>query len=157
MGADTAGGSNFANLQFRKDGCMPRVSATASSIVKLISRTERLHPPEELTEEQRDEFIRIVDKMPADWFTPANQAGLVQLCRHVVMARRFAQLIEEIISSPGEMNVKLAAIESLAKAQQQESRLINSLMTSLRMTPQAIQPSRTSPTKLQQLQIQPWK
>ena len=135
---------------------MPRVPATASGVVKLVSKVERLRPPNELTDEQREEFIRIVDKMPADWFSAGNVPALVQLCRHIVMARRFAQLIEEIISGPGEMHVKLAAMESLAKAQQQESRLINSLMASLRLTPQAIQPSRTSPQKLQQLRNSPW-
>ena len=135
---------------------MPRVPATASGVVKLVSKIERLHPPAELTEEQREEFIGIIDKMPADWFVPANVPGLAQLCRHIVMARRIAHLIEEIVSGPGEMHVKLAAMESLAKAQQQESRLIISLMTALRLTPQAIQPSRTSPQKLQQLQMSPW-
>jgi hypothetical protein len=72
------------------------------------------------------------------------------------MARRFAQLLEEIISGPGEMHMKIAAMESLSKAQAKESRLIAALMTSLRLTPQAIQPSRTSPQKLQQLHNSPW-
>jgi hypothetical protein len=135
---------------------MPRVPATATGIVKLVSKVERLRPPDELTDEQREEFVGLVDKMPADWFSGANVPALVQLCRHIVMARRFAQLLEEIISGPGEMHMKIAAMESLSKAQAKESRLIAALMTSLRLTPQAIQPSRTSPQKLQQLQISPW-
>ncbi len=126
----------------------------ASQQVEIV---ERLRPPAELIKAEREEWVRIVDSMPADWFIPANQPLLVQLCRHVVMARQLSELMIEVMSGNDQVPV-LAVIESLSKAQERQSRIINQLMTSLRLTPQAVQPSRTSAKTIRQISIRkPWE
>ena len=109
----------------------------------------RLRPPDELTAEQSKEFERIVITMPAEWFVPANTSLLTQYCRHVVMARRIAELIEAMIS--GEVQ-DMKGLAKLQRAQIAESKIIHQLMTAMRMTPQSVSPSRTvSPKRLQQV------
>lgn len=62
----------------------------------------------------------VVDSMPADHFTPANYHLLTQLCRHVVEARRIAQLIK-----------------AYRKARLSESSIIQRLSCSMRLTQQS--------------------
>jgi hypothetical protein len=55
---------------------------------------QRPDAPYDLTDEQSEEW-RAVVTMPPDHFMRGNYALLSQLCRHVVSARRIAQLIEQ--------------------------------------------------------------
>jgi hypothetical protein len=110
-----------------------------------VEVVRRLRPPLELTEEQTAEFQRVVSQQPADWFSPGNLALLCQYCRHVIMARRIADLIETEMADPTANPTRLNA---LIMAQRQESSIICRLMTQLRLTPQAVAPSRTSAAKV---------
>jgi hypothetical protein len=141
---------------------MPRISQDAKTTLQVIENTRmpsvevirRLRPPPDLTDEQREEFMRIVSEMPAEWFTSGNRALLTQYCRHVVTARRLAALIERLVSG-GEDKVDAEALEKLIRAQAAESKIIKVLMTSLRMTPQAVAPPVISNKRLQQIES-PW-
>jgi hypothetical protein len=78
---------------------------------------------------------------------------LAQYSRHVIMARRIAELIEGMRS--GEVG-DIKALAKLQRAQIAESKIIHQLMTAMRLTPQSIQPSRTvSPKRLRQVES-PW-
>jgi hypothetical protein len=56
---------------------------------------QRPDAPCDLTDEQSEEWRAVVSTMPPDHFMRGNYALLSQLCRHVVSARRIAQLIEQ--------------------------------------------------------------
>src|SRR5258705_956248 len=56
---------------------------------------QRPDAPYDLTDEQSEEWRAVVSTMPPDHFMRGNYALLSQLCRHVVSARRIAQLIEQ--------------------------------------------------------------
>ena len=138
---------------------MPRVSASALQTLELVDKTStveairRVRPPPELTPEQSEEFERIVATMPAEWFVPANVSMLAQYSRHIIMARRIAELIEGMRS--GEVG-DIKGLAKLQRAQIAESKIIHQLMTAMRLTPQSIQPSRTvSPKRLRQVES-PW-
>jgi hypothetical protein len=138
---------------------MPRVSASALQTLELVDKTStveairRVRPPAELTREQSEEFERVVATMPAEWFVPANVSMLAQYARHVIMARRIAELIEGMTS--GEVG-DIAGLAKLQRAQIAESKIIHQLMTAMRMTPQSIQPSRTVSSKRLQRVPSPW-
>lgn len=102
---------------------------------------KRLKPPSELTSEQKREFTRVVNEMPADWFSPGHLVLLVQYCRHVVMARKVARLIDTMLEKE---NADPTEIGELVKRQEAESRIIGKLMTMLRLTPQALAPTVVS-------------
>lgn len=70
----------------------------------------------------------------ADWFSPSTAPLLAQYCRHIVSARRIAELIEKATSDP-ELSVK--DYDRLLKIQQRESAIIRSLATTMRISQQA--------------------
>lgn len=133
---------------------MPRTSQAALAAVEIVgNRVEvvrRVRPPVELTEEQRVEFERVVGGMPAEWFSVGNVALLTQYCRHVVTARRVAEQVEAAI-----LDGNADQLDKLFRAQAVESRTIAKLMTSLRMTPQAVEPRNTSKKHLNKTDS-PW-
>ena len=59
---------------------------------EIIRRPEA---PYDLTVEQSEEWHAIVQTMPADHFMRGNYPLLAQLCRHIVSARRVAQLVDQ--------------------------------------------------------------
>jgi hypothetical protein len=80
-------------------------------------------------------------------------ALLVQYFRHVVMARRLAQIIEDIGSDEG---VDVDALGKLMTLQRQESAILRDIMVALTLTPKSVEPSRVSIEKLQR-QPTPWR
>lgn len=138
---------------------MPRPSQVGLQTLQLVKDSplevvKRLRPPAELTPEQKEEFIRVVDSMPADWFAPGHTAALVQYCRHVIMARKVAQVIDAMMLSEDIDPIK---ISELVKRQEAESRIIGKLMTMLRLTPQSIEPPKVSAKRLRQkAEDSPW-
>src|SRR4051812_18327428 len=106
---------------------MPRVSESALQTLELVDTSmveaiRRVRPPPELTPEQSEEFERIVATMPAEWFVPANVSMLAQYSRHVIMARRIAELIAGMRS--GEVG-DIKGLAKLQRAQIAESKIIH--------------------------------
>lgn len=95
--------------------------------------------PPELRGEEAEEFLRIVNAEPADWFSTAAVPLLVQYCRHVVVARRLAELIERVTGRPER---ELAEYVELIRQQRAESEAIARLATKLRLAPQSVRNER---------------
>ena len=125
---------------------MARQSRASRELLSVVTPgnvevVRRLRPPLSLTDEQSREFQRVVNHQPADWFTPGNLAMLTQYCRHVIMCDRLAYQIEAALLDPEYPPSRLAA---LINAQRMETRVVATLMTQLRLTPQAVNPRHTS-------------
>ncbi|EPE98603.1 hypothetical protein [Rhizobium grahamii] len=113
-----------------------RKSAASTEIV-IASNVEvinRPQPPRELTAEQGAEWRAVVDRMPADWFPRETHAMLTQYCRHVIVARRVAQLIQKAEKAEA---FDVDGYDKLLKMQEREGRAISSLATRMRITQQA--------------------
>ncbi len=114
-----------------------RGKKTGSEIVAqraAVALMERPKPPLDLTPAQSDEWVEIVNVMPADWFSPENYPLLAQYCEHIVNARHLAQLIDQACSGT-EMDAKLYL--DLLASQIKQSAQIKSLATAMRLTQQA--------------------
>lgn len=113
-----------------------RKSAASTQIVvpSTVEVVERPLPPQELTPEQADEWVAITERMPADWFPRETHGMLTQYCRHVVAAKRVAQLITRIEKS---RNLDIDDYDKLLKMQEREGRAMSSLATRMRITQQA--------------------
>jgi hypothetical protein len=113
-----------------------RKSAASLTVIPStgIESVRRPDPPAELTEEQAEEWQAVVNRLPADWFPRETQQLLVQYCRHVVCARRVAQLIARA-EAEDEFDIKYYA--RLLRMQETEGRAISSLATRMRMTQHA--------------------
>ena len=94
---------------------------------RITDRIERLKPPRQLTEAEAEVWRVIVHGQPADWFGAGAIPVLAQLCRHVVLSNRVAELINNTEDQ--------AQWLPLLKEQRAESDAINRLTRSLRLTP----------------------
>lgn len=117
-------------------GTRGRKSAASLEVVGAgnAQRLARPEPPADLTDEQSEEWLAVVERLPADWFQRETHGMLAQYCRHVVSARRVAQLIEAACEAD-EFDVD--EYDRLLKMQEREGRALSSLATRMRMTQQA--------------------
>ncbi len=114
-----------------------RGKKTGSQIVAqraAVALIERPKPPLDLTPAQSDEWVVIVNVLPADWFSPENHPLLAQYCRHIVNARHTAQLIDQECSSP-EMDIRQYL--ELLGAQHKQTAALKALAASMRLAQQA--------------------
>jgi hypothetical protein len=140
-----------------------RKSLEARSVANVVAMnaaspfTRRPKAPKELSKEQKVEWDAIVDRMPEDWFTPETWPVLTNLCRHIVYARDFAHELEDLRESFKDICLRLRQEHSelepkevralarmqldqrgeLAKMHGEQTRMIATLSTKLRLTPQA--------------------
>jgi len=105
-------------------------SAGLSIVPQVLERIERLKPPEALDIEARQEWQRIVNGHPADWFDAGAVGILTQLCRHIVVANRIDTMIGQVANN--------ATLLNLLNVQRSESESIRKLSVSLRLTPQSL-------------------
>lgn len=113
-----------------------RVSAAATEIATVTTALETVQRPDapyDLTDEQTQEWWAVVNRMPADWFPRETHGLLAQYCRHVVAARRLAQLICEAEKSKA---FSIEDYDRLLKMQEREGRAMSSLATRMRLTQQ---------------------
>lgn len=111
-----------------------RKSAKSLEVVAPVSRMPRPIAPTELSEEQAREWSLVVERLPADWFPAETHGLLAQYCRHIVSARRVAQLIASLES--GE-DFSIAAYDKLLAMQEREGRAMSSLATRMRISQQS--------------------
>jgi hypothetical protein len=115
-------------------GTRGRKSAAEMAVVVPIHGSRWPSAPGELTDEQKRVWDTVVQHLPADWFPRETHGLLAQYCRHVVSARRIAELIQELLNRDG---FTLRDYDRLLKMQEREGRAIASLATKLRITQQA--------------------
>jgi hypothetical protein len=115
-------------------GARGRKSLNSLAVVGNVIAIPRPEAPGELTEEEVQEWVSQVNRMPAGYFGREVYPTLVQLCRHVVAARRIAQLVE---SEVGKKRFDPDIYLKLLQAQERESRAITMLSRTMRLTHQA--------------------
>lgn len=108
--------------------------SVASMVTTVVETVSRPDAPYDLTDEQADEWRAVVNRMPADWFPRETWALLSQYCRHVVAARRIAQLIS---ATESRKSVDVEDYDRLLKMQEREGRAMSSLATRMRISQQA--------------------
>jgi len=133
-------------------GSRGRQSSAALSVVRPagIETIDRLQPLVQLTMEQAEVWRTVVDHEEADWFSPSTGELLAHYCRHVVAARRVAQLIAA--AEAGE-TLDVEEYDRLLKMQEREGRAMSSLATKMRISQQATIDKRRQKPKTSQ---KPW-
>jgi chaperone required for assembly of F1-ATPase len=109
-------------------------SASLAVTSAAIEKLQRPDAPYDLTDEQSEEWWSVVNRMPADWFPRETHAMLAQYCRHVIAARRVAQLVA---ACEAEKSLDIERYDKLLKMQEREGRAISSLATRMRISQQA--------------------
>src|SRR5262245_44689929 len=101
---------------------------------RVIEVAQRPDAPYDLTTEQAAEWWSVVDRLPSDWFPRETHGLLSQYCRHVVVARRVAQLVGAAEKAK-KLNVEY--YDRLLRMQERESRAIAMLATKMRLSQQS--------------------
>lgn len=122
----------------RVSAASTEVSTVATAEVETVQRPDA---PYDLTDEQAEEWWAVVNRMPADWFPRETHGMLAQYCRHVVAARRVAQLVTSI---EAEKVFDIGAYDKALKMQEREGRAISSLATRMRISQQATVSAKTA-------------
>ena len=97
--------------------------------------------PPELSGEEAEEYLRIINSEEAAWFTPSCVPLLVQYVRHI-QARRVAELLEK---HAGRSHTSIDLYSDLLKQQRAESNSLSQLATKLRLSPQSMRNNRGNP------------
>lgn len=127
----------------------PKSAASLEIARPNVEAIQRPDAPYDLTDEQTEEWWAVVNRLPADWFPRETHAVLSQYCRHVVAARRVAQLVNDCES---EDEIDLAKYDALLRMQEREGRALSSLATRLRLTQQAtVSPKAKKPATSKRL------
>jgi hypothetical protein len=112
-----------------------------SSTAKVLDRVERQKPPHDLTDEEVEVWAAVVSTEPSEWFNASTVPLLAQYCRHVVQAKRVAELIER---ATGDIDpeTKCATLtvgdyDRLLRMQERESRAIATLAVKMRIAQQS--------------------
>lgn len=112
-------------------------SAASLAIVSTTGIDQRLAPPATLTPAQKAEWVSIINSRPADWFGEENAASLVQYCRHKVQADLIAAKLESFNPDWLDDEDGLKRYDKLSAMLERETRTINALMRSMRLTQQS--------------------
>lgn len=126
------------------------LSVAPSSVTQVI---ERPGPFRCLTDEQKMHWVRIVNALPADWFTPENVDNLTQYVRHITHSNRVEQLIQNYYEDP---EFSIETLDRLYKMQERESRVLANLGSKMRLPQSAVHSPRKGKGKQTQIE-RPWK
>ena len=113
-----------------------RKSALSLLEVAVTDICPRPQPPAELTDEEATEWAAIVNSTPPDYFNQPNQVILKQFCKHVVTARRLAEMIRACGTEKFD-----AKFRFLLREARGESQAICSCLRALRLTHLSVKPS----------------
>src|SRR5262249_44724476 len=107
-------------------------SAAELAIVTPLGIQERVKAPHDLTDEETEFWVSVVNAEPADHFTASTVPLLVQYCRHSVESRRVSELKERAFAQKD-----FAMYERLLQAQARESAALAMLATKMRIAQQS--------------------
>ena len=118
-----------------------------------LPKCEGLSPLPELTDEETVIWRAVVNSQPADWFDASNAPLLAQYCRHIVQANRIGDLVDRATHDPDGLGI--LSYQRLLKIQREETAIIKSLATSMRLAQQSTTNHRGN--KFPKTKKRPWE
>lgn len=122
------------------------VKSAASHEVATVQVVQRPQAPLDLTPDETDEWIAVVEALPADWFPRETWPLLSQYCRHAVTSRRVGQLIDAEMSAH---EIDLPKLDKLTQMQARETSALKALAASMRLAQQSTWNAKSGDTAKQ--------
>lgn len=136
-------------------GTRGKTSSAALEVQGAVAIIRRPDAPLDLTPEETDEWAAVVDSLPADWFARETHGLLKQYCRHIVSARRVAQLIDQEMARD---EVDVPTLDRLLGMQSRETGAIKAMAASMRVSQQATYTAKAGSTaKTSRSVKRPWE
>lgn len=119
----------------RKPG---RPSAGELAVAHAVSHLgDRPEPPLALNDRAADEWRRIVNRMPSDWFTDETLAVLQAHCEHVAEGEALQLMIEQVRQIAMTDDEAFARYKDLLKMKEVQTRAVLSSGTKMRLLQQS--------------------
>jgi hypothetical protein len=123
----------------RKRGRRSAASILSGPQASVLDRVARPRAPHDLNDEEVEVWASVVEALPADYLGNETLPLLSQYCRHVIQARRIAELIERATADP---ELRIRDYHRLLRIQAGETAAMTSVATKLRISPQSTRTHR---------------
>lgn len=127
-----------------------RRSAAEIEVVSPVIRLgDRPEPPMSLNDRAVDEWRRVVNRMPSDWFTDETLSLLQAFCEHVAEGEALQLMIEKVRRKAMTDDECFARYRQLCTMKEAQTRAALSCATKMRMTQQSSYTDKASGTAKQ--------
>lgn len=123
-----------------------RKSAAELEVMPVVRLGERPEPPAALNDRAQDEWRRISNRMPSDWFTDETLAILQAHCEHVAEGEALQLMIEKVRKTAMKDDEAFARYKDLLKMKEAQTRTILSSGTKMRLLQQSSYTTKASAT-----------
>ena len=113
-------------------------SVASLAVASTVGIDRRLAPAADLTAAQKAVWVSLVNARPADWFGDEHIGMLAQYCRHKVQSDLIAQQLEQFDPAWLVDDEGLKRFDKLGAMLERETRAMNALMRSMRLTQQSL-------------------
>lgn len=139
-------------------GVRGRKSAAAMELVPQVERLDRRpEPPICLNERATDEWFRVVNRMPSDWFTDETLSLLQAYCEHVAEGEAVQLMLERVRPLAMQDDESYKRYRDLLRDKELQTRAALSCATKMRMTQQSSYTDKASGTaKAKSTSRKPW-
>lgn len=119
---------------------------------------DRPQPPDELQPDEAEEWRKIVERLPQDWFPAETHPVLIQLCRHICIARRVAGRLADVEAATERPKGWFETYRDLVRMQGQTAMVIANLSVKLRLAKSSQTDSRVAAAGVQRTagRPKPW-
>ena len=134
-----------------------RQSAASMEIAAPVALGQRPPPPLSLNERASDEWRRVVNRMPSDWFTDETLSILQAYCEHVAEGEAVQIMIEKVRPTAMANDESYKRYRDLLRDKELQTRAALSGATKMRLTQQSSYTDKASGTaKRNAASVKPW-
>lgn len=123
-----------------------RRSMADVSLVPVIPLGQRPEPPACLSNRATDEWRRVVNRMPSDWFTDETLSILQAYCEHVAEGEAIQIMIEKVRPTAMSKDESYDRYRDLLRDKELQTRAALSCATKMRLTQQSSYTDKASGT-----------
>lgn len=124
-----------------------RTSAAELEVVApVVSLGARPEPPASLNDRAQDEWRRVVNRMPSDWFTDETLSLLQAFCEHVAEGEAIQLMIEKVRKLVMKDDEAFNRYKQLCAMKEAQTRAALSCATKMRLTQQSSYTDKASGT-----------
>lgn len=121
-------------------------TSAAELVTAPVKLGERPEPPLSLNARAEDEWRRVVDRMPSDWFGDETLSMLQAYCEHVAEGEAIQMMIEKVRGTAMADDESYKRYRDLLRDKELQTRAALAAATKMRMTQQASYNAKSSST-----------
>ena len=134
-------------------------AAELEAVPAVIRLGDRPEPPAGLNDRAQDEWRRVVNRMPSDWFTDETLSVLQAFCEHVAEGEALQLMIERVRNLAMRDDEAFDRYRKLCAMKESQTRAALSCATKMRLTQQSSYTDKASGTAKRNSAggIKPWE